>query len=319
MKAVLFVIACFLVAAFAASPLTESQNRFLFTAYVQKYQKTYETEDFFDKYETFKSNLDLIIAHNAKANETYKMAVNKFADLTTEEFGQFLGLRTEVDLEGVEVEPQVLTGEYLTASPIDWRTKGVVTGVKNQGGCGSCYAFSAISALESRHALATGRLQSLSEQQIVDCAGSYGNHGCSGGAMPNVYQYLMHHGGACSTNDYPYTARQGGCRGCSGRVGVKGYTGIAGNPNSHIDALQHGPVTTAVAASSAAFQFYHSGVVTNCNDNKINHGVTIVGWSGNHYIVRNSWGPGWGEGGYINLAFGQCAVGTSGLDIFPLV
>ena len=322
MKAVLFIIAC-LIAAIVATPLTETQSQFLFTKFVEQYNKQYETREFFTKYQTFKNNLGLIVAHNAKES-SFKMAVNKFADMTPEEFGKLMGLRTNIAQPTALAALQMpVTG--VEVSPIDWRTKNVVNPVKDQGQCGSCWAFSTMSILESRSAIATGKLYDLAEQQLVDCAGSAGNYGCNGGLMTSGYEYLIKNKGACLTKDYPYTATDGKCKHCTPEVTLKSYKTIAPTQQAHQEALQTGPVAIALAASSAAFQFYTSGVLTDCTDTEIDHAVSLVGWaaSGNtkYWIVRNSWGPSWGSSGYINIAFANnpCAITTCTFDAIPVV
>ena len=320
MKAVLFVIAC-LIAAAVAAPLSDSQYQFLFSKFVEQYNKQYEINDFFTKFNTFKSNLDLIVAHNAQ-NLSYKMGVNQFTDYTQAEFNQMMGLRTEL------AQPYALSQLEHKIAPIstngDWKTtnwSSKMTPVKNQASCGSCWAFSAIASVEFENTLKTGQIVDLSEQQLVDCSGSTGNSGCNGGLMSNAFEYLKT-AGSCKQTDYPggYTAKDGKCQQCSASVRVTGYNTVPTTEDAHYTLVQDRVVSVALAASSSAFQFYKTGVVENCTDRSINHGVTLVG-SGNengknYFLIRNSWGTSWGDNGFIKLGQGnQCGLTTSRFDV----
>lgn len=324
MKAVLFVIAC-LIAAAVAAPLSDSQYQFLFTKFIEQYNKQYEINDFFTKFNTFKSNLDLIVAHNAQQS-SYKMGVNQFTDYTKAEFESMMGLRTQqqAPFAAKQLEAKT-TGLFNVNGEIDWRSK--MTPVKNQASCGSCWAFSAMASLEFEVAKATGKIVDLSEQQLVDCSGSYGNNGCNGGLMSNAFEYLAANGGACLQTDYPggYTAKDGKCQQCPPTIKVTGYKSVPTTPEGHLEILQERVISVALAASSQAFQFYKSGVVDNCTDRSINHGVALVGYgteSGTDYwLLRNSWGASWGDAGFIKLAYKgtQCGLTTSRFDVFATI
>eukprot|EP00461_Guttulinopsis_vulgaris_P002944 UN02945 len=251
------------------------------------------------------------------------MAVNEFADMSAEEFAaKMTGLNPNLGQEYAlsQLQAPVLG---LKASPIDWVEKGVVNPVKNQASCGSCWAFATTAPLESRVAINGGKLYDLSEQQLVDCSGSTGNSGCNGGLMSNGYEYIKKAGGMCLTSEYPYTAKDGSCKSCSAVVSVSGYQTVATNDDAHIEALQSGPVGVALAASSSAFQFYSSGILTSCTDRSINHGVTLVAYGVEggveYYTIRNSWGASWGDKGYIKIAARNknCGLTTSTFDVFP--
>lgn len=183
---------------------------------------------------------------------------------------------------------------------INWVDKGAVSGVKNQAQCGSCWAFSATGAMESLEWLASQSITLLSEQQLVDCSGSYGNHGCSGGLMDNAFKYVRDKG-ITSEDEYPYTARQGTCKKDSGDFKVSGFTDIR-NCNDLASALAGRPVSVAVDASN--WSAYRSGVFSNCRTS-LNHGVLLAGSTDQYWLVKNSWGGSWGEKGYIRLARGN--------------
>jgi len=237
---------------------------------------------------------------------THKSILNRFADLTEEEFlVKHTGLRyTGNEVRNTEKHQASTLGQQAS---VDWRTKGAVNPMKDQGQCGSCWAFSATSAIESHVFLKNGTLWNLSEQQVVDCSGSYGNYGCNGGWMDYAFKYVIDYGQE-QTSDYPYTARDGTCKYDATKVKAR-FTGFYDIPQNDckglLSAITQQPVSVAIAAN--AIMFYSSGIfaVTNCGTS-LNHGVTAVGYgtqdSKNFYIVRNSWGAGWGEQGYIRMS-----------------
>jgi C1A family cysteine protease len=171
------------------------------------------------------------------------------------------------------------------------------------------WAFSAIQALEAANAITNGQLYDLSEQQLVDCSGTTGNEGCNGGLMNNAYDYLISAGGSCQTKDYPYTGRDGQCKKCPPTVVVKGYDNAPSGNDGLAKTLQRGPVAVALAATSS-FQFYSSGVFSDCSSTSLNHGVGLVGLlqarsssdvTKDAWVIRNSWGASWGLNGHIYL------------------
>jgi cathepsin L len=304
------IVALLGVAAVAA--LSETDYQFLFTRWVEQHGKEYEHESFFAKYNTFKANLNFIIEHNS-FNNSYTLAMNSFGDMTTDEFrASRCGWVAPVTRNDVAVE---FNGPV--NADIDWRTKGAVTPVKDQGQCGSCWAFSTTGAVEGCVAAATQKLISVSEQQLVDCAGSQGNQGCNGGLIDYAFQWIIQNGGIASEAAYPYTARDGQCK--TGIPSVSKITGFKdvpqGNEAQLMTALQLGPVSVAVEADKSVFQFYHDGVLDNkaCGT-QLDHGITLVGagtLSGKDYwAVKNSWGASWGKQGYILLVRNknQCGI-----------
>lgn len=329
MKYALLTVGAMLAAATAA-PLTEEQYQYLFSKFSQQFNKNYEVQNVFSKYQTFKNNVDLIIAHNA-SGQSFTMEINKFADLTAAEFNQFMGLKltaaeTNSTMSDLESLIRPVNTKEVTFEPIDWIAKRMVTEPKDQGQCGSCWAFAATGALEpaARIAGKAGYDLNLSEQFLVDC--SKANSGCNGGLMSLAYDYIMSKGGIPNQKDYPYTARDERCKTEAPLNPVgnpKGYKKIATNDAAHYEALKDGPVSVALAASSSAFQFYKTGVVTTCKDRGINHGVTMVGAGEQngikYYEIRNSWGSGWGDNGNIKLEYGtqQCGLTTSSFDVQP--
>jgi cathepsin L len=300
----------------AIAPLSNTEYEYLFTAWVNEYGKSYETAEFFNRFNVFKTNLDTIREHNSM-NDTWTMGMNEFGDMTWEEFrATYVG----------GFKPRV--GEYIRSknyapvkpnpnipSSLDWRAKGAVTPVKNQGQCGSCWSFSTTGSVEGAHQIATGTLVSLSEQQLMDCASSYGNQGCNGGLMDDAFEYIIAHG-ICSEASYPYQGVDGTCKKCTPVASIKSYTDDpAGNENNLSNMIQTGPVSIAIEADQSAFQFYSGGVFSAACGKNLDHGVLIVGYgtmsSKPYWIVKNSWGASWGMQGYILMIQGKDECGLA--------
>jgi len=200
------------------------------------------------------------------------------------------------------------------------RAKGAVTGIKNQGQCGSCWAFSATGSTEGAWFLKNNKLVSLSEQQLVDCSGAYGNYGCDGGLMDSAFQYIIANKGIDTEDSYPYTAADGDCAFNPATVGatLASFKDITSQSETALQsAITARPVSVAIDASQSSFQFYSSGTYyePSCSPTQLDHGVLAVGFDtdGGFYIVKNSWGTDWGMSGYIQMSLGKnnnCGIAT---------
>jgi len=280
-------------------------------------------------------NLRKIADHNSKDDKTFTMRLNQFGDLTEDEFLHYIhgdkgacyaqkdGIRKLSSFTNNNNNNK----DKVNANPttVDWTTKGVVTPVKNQGQCGSCWAFSSTGSTESAVAISTGKLVSLSEQQLVDC--STENHGCNGGDMDYAFKYIEQNGGLCSEEEYPYKGVDGTCK--SSSCGTKydkivGYSDVTKDNEADLEtASVKQPISVAVEADQSTFQFYSKGtVMTGTCGTKTDHGVLIVGYnneaSTKYWIVKNSWGVTWGDEGYCYICkdcgkngnSGECGINT---------
>jgi len=211
----------------------------------------------------------------------------------------------------------------LTDATVDWRTKGAVTPIKDQGQCGSCWSFSATGGLEGAHFLAKAALVSLSEQNLVDCSTAEGNEGCNGGLMTSAFDYIKKNKGIDTEASYPYTATgPNACKFKPADIGstITTYTNIASGSESDLVAkITEGPVSVAIDASHSSFQLYTSGVYYEpaCSATALDHGVLAVGYGTDGtkdiYIVKNSWGTSWGNQGYIEMSRNRnnnCGIAT---------
>jgi len=216
----------------------------------------------------------------------------------------------------------------------DWRGANAVTPIKNQGQCGSCWSFSATGSMEGQHSLSTGKLVSLSEQNLMDCSTAEGDMGCNGGLMDDAFEYVIKNNGIDTEASYPYQAVQGKCHYNSTNIGatISSYYDI---PSKNETALALavatvGPVSVAIDAAGISFQFYRSGVYHDmfCSQTNLDHGVLAIGigsmhdWLGTHdyYLVKNSWGTSWGQAGFIFMSRNRdnnCGIATD--SSYPIV
>jgi C1A family cysteine protease len=278
-----------------------------FQTFIHRFEKRYSGLIEFEKrFEIFRSNLDYIHHHNENSDSSLRLGITQFADLTEEEFAAFNGIKSRVNGPFSSPCQSFKSSSSNVPSSLDWRSEGAVTPVKDQGQCGSCWSFSATGAMEGAWQIAKGKLESLSEQQLVDCSKSYGNHGCYGGLMDDAFEYAMDNG-MCAEDAYPYQAKGGDCQKCEVVVEISSCVDVT--PNNQVDlkeAVSKGPVSIAIEADTKTFQLYTYGVITSdsCGTN-LDHGVLIVGYGEEngvkYWLVKNSWGPSWGEDGYVKI------------------
>jgi C1A family cysteine protease len=315
-----FLIFALLAVCATALYIPEEEFQYQFSKFQLTYNKTYSRTEFGQRYGVFKDNYAMITQHNLEKH-SWSLAVNEYADMTWDEFkAKKLGyqkLRTNLPRQTVN-----LKGLVNIPASVDWVTAGAVTGVKNQEQCGSCWAFSTTGSVEGAVAIATGKLTSLSEQQLVDCSGSYGNEGCNGGLMDDAFEYIIGNGGICSESAYPYTATDGTCKTSCQKVSkISSYVDVTSNDEDALAAaVAQQPVSVAIEADQSGFQFYSGGVFDGTCGTNLDHGVLAVGYgtdssSGlNYWLVKNSWGTSWGLSGYIQMvkgtssSSGQCGI-----------
>ncbi|XP_063296195.1 cathepsin S-like [Pelobates fuscus] len=277
---------------------------------------------------TWEKNLKFITLHNLEHSlglHSYELGMNHLGDMTKEEVMTTLtGLVVPPGSERVRYSSNKWNSTIKANLPdsMDWREKGCVSNVKNQGSCGSCWAFSAVGALEGQLQLKTGKLVSLSPQNLVDCSSKYGNKGCSGGFMTRAFQYVIDNQGIDSDSYYPYTAQDQPCHyDTAGKAStcIK-YTEI--EPATE-DTLKQalatvGPISVAIDATRPSFYFYKSGVYDDpaCSQ-EVNHGVLAVGYGNlngkDFWLIKNSWGENYGDHGYVRIARNHgnmCGVGS---------
>ena len=292
--------------------------------WAQAHGKTYASnEETRYRENVWNKNLAFVAAHNeefAHGRASFTVEMNKFADLTSDEFGALYrrprATRSALSATGVFTAP---LNETVAAS-YDWRTvKNVVGPVKDQGQCGSCWAFSAVAAMEGAYNYKSGTLNSFSEQELVDCTNN-GHYTCNlGGEMSDgITEIVSNHGGVISTEAaYPYTAKSKFIKSCGAddstgvKTGITGFTAVAEGDETALKAAsaQQTIVAVGMDASANAFQLYSSGVYApaTCSSTSLDHGVAVVGYDtmtqgGDYWIVRNSWGESWGQDGYVYIA-----------------
>ena len=286
----------------------------MYNEFIVKFNKTYDKHNI----DIYQKNIEYIDYINNQ-NLSYTLEENQFTDFINKS-----GTKLIIDNNG----------EYYNFSdkdeiPInyDWRNKNKLTNVKNQLDCGSCWAFSTTGSIEALVAIKTDVLHNISEQQLVDCSSSYGNNGCNGGSMDNGFKYVIDNG-LCSEKTYPYTAQQGNCESCDKVVSIDNFKDLTPNDEKSLKrAVYNQPVSVAIQANLKSFQLYSGGIYSDedCGT-QLDHGVLLVGYGYDllhdmdYWIIKNSWGPNWGENGYIRILRNyQMPQGLCGVAMIPSI
>jgi C1A family cysteine protease len=312
----------------AAVSVAESieANEFMFMKYIADFNKSYGTREEFNFRMARWIEVDAFVKEvNAPGSEyTHTAGHNKFSDFTEAEFKRMQGLKTKkvASNEPIELEDVPTNGD------VNWATGTCVSPVQDQGQCGSCWAFSAASALESSYCLTggTSKLWKLSEQQYVDCAGAkFFNFGCNGGNYTSAWNYNQQHG-QMQESVYPYTAADGACNYVSADGEVSTMDGndfvlVNGTSSSMMTATNTKTMSVSIEADKLVFQTYHSGVITSSKcGTSLDHAVIVTGYvtssTPNYWIVRNSWGASWGLDGYVNIGMAS-GDGICGINMDP--
>ncbi|XP_047323513.1 thiol protease aleurain-like [Impatiens glandulifera] len=305
-----------------------SRRAISFARFATRYGKRYGTADDINlRFSIFSENLKMIRSHNKK-RLSYTLAVNEFADLSWEEFHRSK-LGASQNCSATIRGNHRLTDDILP-NVKDWRDAGIVSPVKNQGGCGSCWTFSTTGALEAAYTQAFGKGISLSEQQLVDCAGTFNNYGCNGGLPSQAFEYIKYNGGLDTEEAYPYTAVDGKCKFSSENVGIQVVDSVNITLGAE-DELKHAvgtvrPVSVAFEVVNS-FRFYKKGVYTSGNCGKtpmdVNHAVLAVGYGIENeipfWLIKNSWGGDWGDNGYFKMELGKNMCGVATCASYPIV
>lgn len=304
-----------------------------FNNWIHEHQITvYDDNHFSHVFENWFLNDKFIEETNGK-NLSYVLGHNVYSGFNSEEFFDLMGFDMNIAEDGEskmylrggkEINTKIIKNKqnitdddksFSIPNSIDWRNLNAVTAVKDQGSCGSCWSFSTTGAIEGAYAIKTKNLVSFSEQQLVDCdKGLTKNHGCNGGLMDNAFSWINKNDGLCSEEDYPYvsgtTQTEGTCeKTCKVVTGssVKSYVDVTKRSEQNmLIALSKQPVSIAIQADQKTFQLYKSGVFTGDCGSNLDHGVLLVGYGTmdnlNYFILKNSWGTSWGDGGYMYIS-----------------
>lgn len=295
-----------------------------FAKWIKEHKKTYKTpNEYIYRFKLFQQTLRKIEAHRQDDTALHTLGLNEFSDFSNKEF---LAKYT-----GFKISKEKRNFKYISALPqgpnsyFDWRPRGVVSKIRSQGRCGSCWAFSAIASVEAAYAISRKQLISFSEQQLIDCTPSYGNHGCNGGSINYSFNYIKDKGSQYRAT-YKYTGKQGTCKYNPAKTVIKNR-GLYNVPKNNDLQLGYAVSKTVVsiAIDSSGIMNYRSGIFNGKCGTALNHCMNIVGFGAQqgirYWIVRNSWGASWGEQGYIRM-IRQSGAGKCGINLaasYPVV
>jgi len=325
------LFAAILLGAVCAAITHQEQHEF--NQFVKKFDRHYSSPaETHRRRDIFVSNLRRIHKVNAE-NRSYWLGVNEFTDMTFAEFSA-ARLMAPQDCSATDTNYE-FTG-IAPPTAVDWRDKGVVTEVKDQGNCGSCWTFSTTGAVESAWAIAKGlsndSLVTLSEQQLVDCAQAFGNQGCNGGLPGQAFQYIIANQGLDTEEAYPYEGSDNSCRFVQSGIGATLANQVnitQDDEGAIVDAVANlGPVSVCFDVAGD-FQMYEGGIYssTECGSDpkSVNHAVLAVGFNVDsdqgtkYWIIKNSWGPTWGINGYFWMVRDQNMCGVATCASYPII
>ncbi|GFQ84133.1 cathepsin L [Trichonephila clavata] len=330
----LVTFVCLTVAVASTSVRSKPDLDVFWESFKKAHNKSYTLQEEILRRLIWEKNVIDIIQHNFQADQgvySYRKGINKYSDLTDKEImDQLTGLKISLksNITGSVWLPPT---NVVVPDEIDWRKEGYVTEVKDQRGCGACYAFSATGALEGQHKKKSGKLISLSEQNILDCSRKEGNLGCEGGWMDQAFKYVEVNHGIDTEASYPYVEEVQSCHFKKSEVGAT-CTGFIDLPSGNEDALKTalatiGPISVAMNAEGP-FRSYKSGIYDPeyCfgDSGSLNHGVLAVGYGTengkDYWLIKNSWGTSFGMKGYVKIRRNKnnfCGIATKAS--YPLV
>mmetsp|Transcript_1731 Transcript_1731/g.2574 ORF Transcript_1731/g.2574 Transcript_1731/m.2574 type:complete len:372 (-) Transcript_1731:82-1197(-) len=337
--------------------VSSSELREKFDEWMAKYNKVYSAkEEREHRFQIWRDTERLIENHNSQEpSPTFSLGHNAYSDLTLDEFHEHFSMdtayRPNSEVTMPQDEPQQAVDPAASMNfvseelyeravarrvqdlpdSVDWVASGDVTNVKDQGPCGSCWAFSSVGAVESAKSISDGELVDLSPQHVMDCDNHQIDNGCYGGNMMTAFHFVKRNEGICTWSDYPYEAvnhDECGNSSCANVAGsnIGGFTVVeTKSPSALMSALVRQPATVAIDASSEYFKSYKSGVFSGPCNTRLNHGVLAVGYGtdadagADYWLVKNSWGTGWGDNGYVKMARSdkEGVDGTCGVLIEP--
>jgi C1A family cysteine protease len=286
---------------------------------MQKYEKKYDSvQEYLARYQIFKRNIEEM--SKVSNDELFQNGINQFSDMTKNEFRRkYLNLNISIK-NTFRTTKLKYTPKLNTPDNFDWENEGAVTPVKNQGSCGSCWAFCTVANLEGLYFIKHKELLRFSEQQLVDCDTL--DEGCNGGLMENSFEWIKQNGGLCLEDDYQYKGYEGTCNNSVKKVvKVIDWTLLDSMDEEVIKDYLYNTGPLAVALNADTLQYYSSGIISSdssaCDPAGMNHGVTITGYGVENGIkywkVKNSWGSSWGENGYFRILRGK---GTCGINTY---